>query len=42
MRRISPEPTRRMREIAIEEVTVEDLLLQKNRTQKNFKNQRMR
>ena len=32
-RRIGPKPIKRMREIAIEEVTVEGLLLQMNRTQ---------
>ena len=37
MRRINPEPTRRVREIAIEEVTIEELLLQMNRTQTFFK-----
>ena len=31
-RRIGPEPTRRMREVAIEEVIVEDLLLRMNKT----------
>ena len=33
MRIIDPEPIRRMREIAIEEVTVEGLLLQMIKTQ---------
>lgn len=32
MRKIDPEPTRRMKEIAIEEVTIGDLPLKMNRT----------